>query len=77
MRYMFRKPRNTFQVVQGVVSMLAGDVYSNRAVRRRLLLFKTLYSVACLFSWRSVRTAWEARRPKNQPELRESSLSSE
>ncbi|MDH3613119.1 MAG: tryptophan 7-halogenase [Gammaproteobacteria bacterium] len=77
MRYMFRKPRNTFRVVQGVVSMLAGDVYSNRAVRRRLLLFKTLYSVACMFNWRSVRAAWKVRRPKNQAELQEGALSSE
>jgi flavin-dependent dehydrogenase len=45
-------PRNTLQVVQGVISMLAGDVFSNRSVRRRLLIFKNIYSVSWLLNWR-------------------------
>jgi len=32
--------------------MLAGDVYANREVRRRLLVFKTIYSVSWLLRWR-------------------------
>lgn len=68
MSYLFSNPRNSFKVVQGVVSMLAGDVYTNRAVWRRLLIFKTIYRVAWLFNWRSVRAAWKARRPGKQTE---------
>jgi flavin-dependent dehydrogenase len=60
---LFRKPRNSLRVAEGVVSMLAGDVYSNPAVRRRLLLFKTIYTLAWLANWRVVRAAWKARRP--------------
>jgi flavin-dependent dehydrogenase len=45
-------PKNSFQVVQAVISMLAGDVYSNRAVRRRLLVFKTIYNVGLVIHWR-------------------------
>lgn len=77
MSYLFSNPRNTFQVVQGVVSMLAGDVYTNRAVRRRLLLFKTIYNVAWLFNWRSVHAAWKTRRPGKQAKLHAGTLPSE
>lgn len=46
-------PRNTLRVYESVISMLAGDVFSNRQVRRRLLFFKLIYSIAWLRSWRS------------------------
>jgi flavin-dependent dehydrogenase len=77
MSNLFRKPRNTLQVVEGVVSMLAGDVYSNPAVHRRLLLFKTIYVVSWLFNWRSAHAAWKARRPAKQAGLHGSTLPSE
>jgi flavin-dependent dehydrogenase len=52
-------PRNTFQVVQAMISMLAGDVFSNRHVHRRLRLFKTIYSLSWLRNWRD---AYENRK---------------
>ena len=45
MNFLFSNPRNAFRMVEGVVSMLAGDVFSNGAVRRRLLLFKGMYAL--------------------------------
>ena len=45
-------PRNILQVVQAVISMLAGDVYHNKVVRQRLLVFKTIYNVSWLLHWR-------------------------
>ena len=45
-------PRNTMGVVQAVISMLAGDVYRNRKVRQRLLVFKTIYNVSSLLHLR-------------------------
>ncbi len=48
-------PRNILGVVQAVISMLAGDVYSNRKVRRRLLVFKTIYNVSRFVQWRATR----------------------
>ena len=45
MNFLFSNPRNAFRLVEGVISMLAGDVFSNRAVRRRLLLFKGMYAL--------------------------------
>jgi hypothetical protein len=52
MSNLMSNPKNALQVVQGVISMLAGDVYSNRAVRLRLLVFKTIYNVSWLLNWR-------------------------
>ncbi|MCH8248609.1 MAG: tryptophan 7-halogenase [Proteobacteria bacterium] len=52
MSYLMSDPRNALQVVQAVISMLAGDVYSNRSVRQRLLVFKTIYNVSLMLNWR-------------------------
>ena len=43
MAKMFRDPRNSFQVEQGVISMLAGDLFDTPKVLRRLRLFKIIY----------------------------------
>lgn len=61
MSQLLNNPRNVFKVVQAVISMLAGDVYSNPAVRRRLLVFKAIYYKACLSHWRSVRATRRRR----------------
>jgi flavin-dependent dehydrogenase len=53
MSYLLTNPRNSLQVVEAVISMLAGDVYFDRAVRRRLLVFKTIYNVARALNWRN------------------------
>ncbi len=62
MRFLMSNPRNSFRVVDGVVSMLAGDVFSNSAVRRRLFVFKAIYSIAWLFNWRDGLAARRRRR---------------
>ena len=53
MSFLMSNPRNVMKVVQAVISMLAGDVYANREVRRRLIVFKTIYSVSWLMQWRA------------------------
>jgi flavin-dependent dehydrogenase len=45
-------PRNVLQVMQAVISMLAGDVFSNHRVRRRLLVFKSIYFASWMLTWR-------------------------
>ena len=59
MRRLFQHPRNTWQVERAVISLLAGDVFRDRSIRRRLRLFQGLYALASLaqpaaslFSWR-------------------------
>ena len=48
MERLFAAPRNTFQVEQAVISMLAGDVFDNKPVLRRLRLFRLIYAFNAL-----------------------------
>ena len=44
----FRQPRNIWQIEQGVISMLAGDLFDSPKVVRRLLAFKFVYAMTAL-----------------------------
>jgi len=61
MRQMFREPRNTWQLEQGVISMLAGDLFDTPKVLRRLRLFKLVYAIAGLRDWRRWRSEHKYR----------------
>ena len=67
---LMRNPRNTFRVAQAVVSMLAGDAFSNRSVRRRLIVFKAIYSVSWLLNWRKAYAARKIRLASLKTEAR-------
>ena len=72
MNDLMSNPRNFMQVVQAVISMLAGDVYSNRRVRRRLLVFKTIYAVSWMLNWREALAARNKRLSITRAEARRS-----
>ncbi len=55
MRQMLRSPRNTWQLEQAVISMLAGDLFDTPKVLWRLQLFKLVYAILCLRDWRRSR----------------------
>lgn len=59
MRQMFRAPRNTWQLEQGVISMLAGDLFDTPRVLWRLQVFKLVYAMCAL---RDARRWWSERR---------------
>lgn len=59
MRNLFKAPRNVMQVEQAVISMLAGDVFANRNVRLRLILFRMIYSVSWMLR---IKESFMARR---------------
>jgi len=59
MRNLFRNPRNICKVEQAVVSMLAGDVFSNPTVQMRLRLFRIIYRISWLLT---LRQSMDARR---------------
>jgi flavin-dependent dehydrogenase len=61
MREMFRDPRNTFQLEQGVISMLAGDLFDTPKVLRRLRVFKLIYAIFALINWRRSRAEHKYR----------------
>ena len=52
MQQMFRAPRNTWQLEQGVISMLAGDLFDTPKVLWRLKLFKLVYGLRGLRDWK-------------------------
>lgn len=52
MRSLFASPRNVLKVEQGVISMLAGDVFDSGPVMRRLHLFKAIYAATGLANLR-------------------------
>jgi len=56
MQQMFRSPRNTWQLEQAVISMLAGDFFDAPRVRWRLQVFKMIYGLYGLLNWRHWRT---------------------
>jgi flavin-dependent dehydrogenase len=51
MAQMFREPNNTWQLEQGVISMLAGDLFDTPKVLWRLRLFKLVYLLCGLKEW--------------------------
>ena len=48
MKRLFAHPRNVWQIEQAVISMLAGDVFDNPRVRRRLRAFRAIYAITAL-----------------------------
>ncbi|HWX65019.1 MAG TPA: NAD(P)/FAD-dependent oxidoreductase [Rhodanobacter sp.] len=61
MQQMFREPRNTWQLEQGVISMLAGDLFDTPVVLRKLGLFKLVYAICTLRDWRRSRAEHKYR----------------
>jgi flavin-dependent dehydrogenase len=61
MRQMFRQPRNSWQLEQSVISMLAGDLFDTPKVLRRLQLFKLVYAICGLRDWRRWRAEHKYR----------------
>jgi flavin-dependent dehydrogenase len=62
MRHLFANPRNVWGVEQAMISMLAGDVFDNGGVRRRLRLFKVLYYLRALAMLPQALRSWFDRR---------------
>lgn len=61
MQQMFRSPRNTWKLEQGVISMLAGDLFDTPKVLWRLKLFKLVYALCGLRDWRRWRAEHKYR----------------
>jgi len=59
---LFARPRNVWQIEQAVISMLAGDVFDNARVRRRLLAFRLIYALTALRMAPQTLHAWLRRR---------------
>jgi flavin-dependent dehydrogenase len=53
MRHLFQNPRNDWQIEQGVISMLAGDLFDSWPVKLRLYLFRVIYALNAMGRWRA------------------------
>ncbi len=62
MQRLFAEPRNDFQIEQAVISMLAGDVFDNRKVLRRLRLFRLIYAINAVQMAPAAFRGWLRRR---------------
>lgn len=61
MQQMFRHPSNQWQLEQGVISMLAGDLFDTPRVLGKLRLFKLVYALCVLRDWRRSRAEHKYR----------------
>jgi flavin-dependent dehydrogenase len=52
MQELFRHPRNSWQLEQAVISMLAGDLFDTPRVLWRLVLFRVVYALGALRDFR-------------------------
>jgi len=68
MRDLIMHPRNHWNIERAVISFLAGDVFHNGPVRRRMQLFKIIYYANVLFNVRRVWRSWRARRLNMAPQ---------
>lgn len=63
LRDLFLSPKNVFRVQEGVLSLLAGDVFRKEIrLGPKLLVFKFIYYVVNLFHLRRSLSAWQRRR---------------
>lgn len=63
MQHLFANPRNDWQLEQAVISMLAGDVFDNCVVLRKLRLFRLVYALTALqLAPRALRGWWRRKR---------------
>jgi flavin-dependent dehydrogenase len=61
MQHLFRSPRNIWQLEQGMISMLAGDLFDSPKVLWRLRLFKLVYAICGLRNFKRWRTEHKYR----------------
>jgi len=74
MQHLFNHPRNDWQVEQAVISMLAGDVFDNRRVLRRLRIFRAIYAITALQLAPQAMRGWLRRRRQVDVQMRGDTL---
>jgi flavin-dependent dehydrogenase len=62
LRKMFMSPRNLFRMKEGILSLLAADIFRGTPIRFPLFMFKVIYYLSSLINWRESLAAWRQRR---------------
>lgn len=61
LRRMFMSPRNLFRMEEGILSLLAADIFRRTPIRFPLFMFKLIYYVSSMISWRESLASWRLR----------------
>ena len=62
LRKMFMSPRNVFRMEEGILSLLAADIFRKTPIRFPLFMFKVIYYTASIINWRESLASWKQRR---------------
>lgn len=59
---LFMAPGNNFRIQEGIISLLAGDLYRDTPVKSRLFMFKIIYYIMCLFHFPDTLASYRRRK---------------
>jgi flavin-dependent dehydrogenase len=69
LRRMFMSPRNLFRMEEGILSLLAADIFRRTPIRFPLFMFKLIYYASSIIHWRESLTSWRQRQRAWQSRL--------
>ncbi|MDA8329506.1 MAG: FAD-dependent oxidoreductase [Betaproteobacteria bacterium] len=67
MRDMFMAPRNVFRAKEALLSLLAGDIFSQTPIWTSIALFKTMYYIGAVSRLKRTIHAWHLRKRNIRP----------
>lgn len=65
MRNMFMAPRPVLKMKEGILSLLAGDLFGKAPIKTPLFMFKVIYYVSFMFNWKENMRAYKKRKRSN------------
>ena len=66
-RYMFMHPANFFRMREGLISLLAGDIFGSTPIYWKILAFKLFYYLTSLRLWKESLHSYKLRRNNVKP----------
>lgn len=66
-RYMFMHPVNIFRMKEGLISLLAGDIFGGTSIYWKILAFKLFYYLISLRLWKESLRSYKLRRNNVKP----------
>lgn len=67
MRYLFMNQANIFGTKEGLISLLAGDIFGRTAIYRKIFMFKLFYYLFSIGMWRECYAAYKMRKENVRP----------
>jgi flavin-dependent dehydrogenase len=67
MRHMFMNPANFLGMKEGLISLLAGDIFGHTPIYRKIFVFKLFYYLFSIRMWRQCFAAYKLRRRNIKP----------